>query len=121
MKPLITLLMLFCSVAVEAQVIQKAICDNSVYMNVNGDYIDSIITSLQAEVEELQELLTDASGSPTVIEYSTCWITNNYLGPMQTAFQDCCDAKIADGWIPQGGFHKDGSNAVQAFVKYNEE
>ena len=81
-------------------------------------FLQEALVTQALRLDSVEIALTFLNGTPTVAEYSTCWISNNYLGPMQESFQNCCSQKLQDGWTPQGGFHKDGSNAVQAFVKY---
>ena len=80
---------------------------------------ENLVTQSQ-RTDSLVIALSLLNGPPVVVEYSTCWIRNSYIDPMQASFQDCCTQKVLNGWTPQGGFHKDGSNAVQAFVKYAE-
>ena len=83
-------------------------------------FLQESLVNQQIRMDSLEISLLMIQGIPQISEYSTCWITNSYVEPLMSNFQSCCDSKVAEGWIPQGGFHKDGSNAVQAFVKYND-
>ena len=81
-------------------------------------FLQDVVVTQALRMDSIELALDFLNGTPTIAEYSTCWINNDYLGPMKESFQNCCSQKIQDGWTPQGGFHKDGTNAVQAFVKY---
>ena len=120
MKRLLACLVLCASLSASAQDDNCTVLGvqelSAAYYDLNAS-IDSITGSLVA----LADSLSNLNAHRTITEYSTCWINNNYLSPLQSGFQNCCNQKLADGWQPLGGFHKDGGNAVQAFVKYADD
>ena len=83
-----------------------------------GTYLEILQESVVLQAMQLDSLQSELGASqtpPRPIEYTTC--STLYAGDYQS-FQDCVNARIAEGWWAFGGVTYRYSEPSQAFVKY---